>query len=190
MTEHPEAAFSKLEALLEYDVGLVGRLAQSVSQIQEVLKYVELLGVKSKILIAPLGCAKEKICRGGLTFSYQIEGTRELLAAGGRYDSLLSKFAQQDTGESKLTHAVGFGLAWDVLTEKMITFYVDSLERKKGKKTPAPEDDVPGIWRAKRVSHEPTSPSRARFCLKRNGSCQIDELELPSAIHGQMVNGH
>lgn len=163
VTEHPEAAFSKLEALLEDDVGLVGRLAQPVSHIQEVLKYLELLGVKSKILVAPLGCAKEKICRGGLTFSYQIEDTRELLAAGGRYDSLLSKFAQQDSAEPKLTHAVGFGLAWDVLTEKMISYYVDSLKRQKGRKNPAPEDDVPGIWRAKRVSHQPTFLLWPRF---------------------------
>lgn len=77
-----------------------------------------------------------------------------MLAAGGRYDSLLNKFAQQDNAEPRLRHAVGFGLAWDGLTERMVDFYLDSVKAKKGKK--ASEDEVAGIWRAKRVSKEYT----------------------------------
>lgn len=152
-----ELAISRMEDLFKDEPTLLKRLAKPVAHTKEVLKYLHMMGGQCRVLMAPLGCAKEKICRGGFTFSFQVVGTRKLLAAGGRYDRLIGKFASHDNTDPTLSHAVGFGLSWDELTQLMYEFYRDSFKGKKAKLTNA---EFSGIWKAKRCdvlvyTHDP-----------------------------------
>lgn len=109
------------------------------------VEYTKRFDVKNKIYINPLGSLNEKFCKGGVVFSCLFDRkTRDVFAAGGRYDSLVREHQHKTGSDSEARHAVGFNLAW----EKMARFPKASA---KGFLKKA-EEDIHGIWNTKRVS--------------------------------------
>lgn len=72
---------------------------------------------------------------------------RDVLAAGGRYDSLVRQYRPKMGNQSEDRHAVGFSLTSEKLSASMKKFH------KTGSKSflKKSEDDISGIWTTKRV---------------------------------------
>lgn len=146
-------AMKTLSIYLEED-GHYARALGAIEHMAEVMKLVNLLGVKSRVLVAPLGCTREEFCRRSLTFSCQNETDNSIIAAGGRYDSLIEKFVNPLTKNKRL-HGVGFNLDWDKLTENMVIHLEMAMKRsqKSSKVAAIPlRAQVSGLWTSKRVS--------------------------------------
>ena len=112
---------------------------------RDVIEYTKRFDVRSKIYINPLSSLKEKFCKGGVIFSCLYDKkTRDVFAAGGRYDSLIREHRHRTAGHSEERHAVGFNLAW----EKMARLPKASA---KGFLKKA-DEEMHGVWNTRRVS--------------------------------------
>lgn len=89
-----------------------------LNHISKVLNFLQPLEVTRNVVLSPLSNYNYAFYRGGIMFQavYNDGSTRSMIAAGGRYDNLISYFARPS--EQKTSHmkrAVGFNLAWETM---------------------------------------------------------------------------
>lgn len=107
------------------------------------------MGINCKVFINPLGSLKEKFYRGGVLFQVLYDGkSKDVFAAGGRYDSLIRQHRPRIGNQSELNHAVGFSLAWEKLSTSMARFQKGSGSKNYLKKM---DEELQGIWSTRRV---------------------------------------
>lgn len=103
------------------------------------------LGVTRKIYIAPLSNYNDNFYKGSIMFQAVIEEKQQknILAAGGRYDSLIAKYRQLALDARVTVGAVGFNFALDKVIDMMIS-YRDSQLRKltKHSRATVPDDSL------------------------------------------------
>lgn len=74
--------------------GARSRLQQAFDEIQQVIRYTKALGVSRAILLRPTIQRRAEAHRGGIMFEcVRRDKRRDIIALGGRYDSLLEHFA-------------------------------------------------------------------------------------------------
>ncbi|KAK2628512.1 hypothetical protein QTJ16_001615 [Diplocarpon rosae] len=140
--ETPNKAFSKLKTMFDR-TGIFERSSSAIAHLRDVIEYTKRFDVHSKIYINPLASLNEKFCKGGVIFSCLFDRKiRDVFAAGGRYDSLISEHRHKTGSHSEVRHAVGFNLAW----EKMARLPKASA---KGSSKKA-EEEIHGVWSTKR----------------------------------------
>ncbi|PNY27719.1 Serine/threonine-protein kinase gcn2 [Tolypocladium capitatum] len=112
----PNKAFSKLNKLFE-GTDMYRRASPTIAHIKEVVEYTKRFGVSIKIYVNPLNSIREDFCLGGLLFSCinDKKVSRDVFAAGGRYDYLIKEQRPKIGGRYDERHAVGFNLAWEKL---------------------------------------------------------------------------
>lgn len=118
----------------------------------DVLSWMKRYDVNMKAYINPLGAPNERYYKGGIMFACVRESTkslqkRDVIAAGGRYDSLVREFRPRMTTQSEDRHVVGFSLGWERLTMMM----AKSRERSDKKFLKRTEEEPEGQWSARRV---------------------------------------
>lgn len=92
------------------------RATPTIAHLKEVAEYCKRLDVSTKIYINPLSSLKEGFYTGGILFSCLYDKkSKDVFAAGGRYDSLIREQRLKTGGQSHERHAVGFSLAWERL---------------------------------------------------------------------------
>lgn len=114
----PAKTFSKLKTLFGA-TDFYQKASPTIAHLKEVYEYCKVLGVKTKIYISPLYSVNEAFFRGGLMFSCVFDKkVRVVLAAGGRYDSLIKEHRHK-AGSSLMgeRHAVGVSLPWEKLAQ-------------------------------------------------------------------------
>ena len=132
--------------------------SEYLPQVQDILaqmiglgQYCQRLGVKHRVYFSPLSNFNEKFYKNSIMFQCLFDTKkRDVLAAGGRYDSLVAEHAPRTTGTDALphAHAVGFNLAWDTIVSSMMRYQRESggsAFLKKGE-----EVDSQGIWATRR----------------------------------------
>lgn len=90
--EPPMKAFPKLLSLFSSAPALVkARLDCGIKALQAIIEIAALLSVQRDVLISPLGSVNAKFYDDGMLFQCVLErkATRVVIAAGGRYDSLI-----------------------------------------------------------------------------------------------------
>ncbi|OAA36278.1 Serine/threonine-protein kinase, GCN2 [Metarhizium rileyi] len=111
----PNKVLSKLKALFEGS-DLYQRAVSTMAHLKEVAEYCKRLGVTSKLYVSPLNSLRENFFMGGIMFSCVYDRkTRDVFAAGGRYDYLIKEQRPKIGGSFEERHAVGFSLAWERL---------------------------------------------------------------------------
>lgn len=94
------------------------KVDDSLNYVAKVLSFLKPLEVSRNIVLAPLSNYNSAFYKGGIMFQavYDDGSNRNLIAAGGRYDNLISYFARpsavQNSGRKR---AVGFNLAWETI---------------------------------------------------------------------------
>jgi eukaryotic translation initiation factor 2-alpha kinase 4 len=152
LVDTPVKAFQRLKTIFE-GTDTFERASPAIAHLNEVISYLKRLDVCSKVFINPLGTYKENFYRGGILFSCLFDTKhRDVLAAGGRYDSLVRQYRPKMGSQSEDRHAVGFSLTSEKLSASMKKFH------KVGSKSflKKVDDDVSGIWTTKRVSSTAT----------------------------------
>ncbi|EEU44810.1 uncharacterized protein NECHADRAFT_71976 [Fusarium vanettenii 77-13-4] len=111
----PNKTFSKLKTLFEGS-DMYQRASPTIAHLKEVIEYCKRLGVGTKVYINPLNSLKEGFYTGGILFSCLYDKkTKDVFAAGGRYDQLIKEHRPRIGGQFGERHAVGFSLAWERL---------------------------------------------------------------------------
>lgn len=139
--DSPDKAVPRLKTLFE-GADYINRSQATFEHLRRVIEHTKAFGVKRKIYISPLSSLNEKFYRGGILFQCLFDTKcRDVLAAGGRYDSLIEEHRPRIKGQFSGCRAVGMNLGWDRLVSSMARFM-----RKEGKsgsaflKKPAEEE--------------------------------------------------
>lgn len=164
-----EKAFRRLRALFNGS-GVADRANIVFAHIEAVIGYLERFGVTGKIYVNPLGTWNDKFYRGGIVFQCLVESNKKgVLAAGGRYDSLIQRHRPAVRGTTEEPHAVGFNMALETLFAGMSRHQKNSkLQQEKG------EDDNLGIWAARRCDVLVASFSKS--ALRTHGLTVLQDL--------------
>ncbi|KAK2602583.1 hypothetical protein N8I77_009101 [Diaporthe amygdali] len=141
----PAKTFSKLKTLFG-NTDIYQKASSTIAHLKEVYEYCKVLGVKTKIYISPLYSVNEAFFRGGLMFSCVFDKkVRVVLAAGGRYDSLIKEHRHKaGSGLVGERHAVGVSLPWEKLAQ------VPARSGGKAFLKKAAEEEVHGLFSGKR----------------------------------------
>jgi translation initiation factor 2-alpha kinase 4 len=141
----PNKSFNRLKTLFD-GTDILRRVAPTLAHLKEVHEYAKRMGVGTKIYICPLNSLKEDFYMGGILFSCLYDKkTRDVFAAGGRYDSLIRDNRPKMGGQVQERHAVGFSLAW----ERLARIPKHGSNKAFLKKT---EQDAHAIFNVRRVS--------------------------------------
>lgn len=112
-----EAAKKRLHKVM-VDSPYLRKVDESMLHISKVINYLRPLDVTRNVIIAPLCSYNSGFYRNGIMFQavYDNGSCRSLVAAGGRYDSLISYFSRPSGDKRHNTQrAVGFNLAWETI---------------------------------------------------------------------------
>ncbi|EDO18670.1 hypothetical protein Kpol_1055p25 [Vanderwaltozyma polyspora DSM 70294] len=94
------------------------KIDESLLYITKVLNFLKPFEVTRNVVISPLSNYNSAFYKGGIMYQavYDDGTNRNLVAAGGRYDSLISYFARPSDEKSNIVQrAVGFNLAWETI---------------------------------------------------------------------------
>lgn len=113
-----EAAKKRLRKLM-VDSPHLRKIEEALSYISKVINLLKPFEVTRNIVIAPLSNYNSAFYKGGIMFQavYDDGSSRNLVAAGGRYDNLINYFARPSSDKNTGTarRAVGFNLAWETI---------------------------------------------------------------------------
>ena len=109
-------------------------LESGLSHLTELVRYTESFGVHKKMHLSPLGSVNSHCYEGGMLFQCVLErkGSHMVVAAGGRYDSLIS--AYQPPATSRLASSSG-AVGVSIGLEPIINIMARAYESRSGKKT-------------------------------------------------------
>ena len=135
----PDEALGRVRSLFA-KTDYASRMKPIAAHIQEVVSNAKIRGVRTKMFVCPLGCAKDKFYQSGIMFQCVLNAKgRDVLAAGGRYDQLIAQ--NKPIGRKEFTgcHAVGMSLAFDRLVHSIAQLqkktHKQSATRKKNIKS-------------------------------------------------------
>lgn len=112
-----EAAKKRLQKAMT-DSPFWGKVESSLLHISKVLNFLKPLDVTRNVVLAPLTNYNSGFYKGGIMFQavYDDGSSRNLVAAGGRYDTLIAYFSRPSGERANNTQrAVGFNLAWETI---------------------------------------------------------------------------
>ncbi len=92
-------------------------IGSAFEEIENTIAYARILGISLPIKVKPTLFRSHEFYRNGIFFETVRRGKRDVIAAGGRYDSLLKHFRgpKGTSGPSRDLHAAGMSIAIDRL---------------------------------------------------------------------------
>ncbi|KAL9074515.1 MAG: hypothetical protein Q9157_004374 [Trypethelium eluteriae] len=144
----PAKAFARIKSLFD-GTDYLEKTVPIFAHISIVTDYMKRLGIHRKTYVAPLSSFNEKFYRGGFMFQCIFDKkTKDVLAAGGRYDHLIAEHRSKLQGYGSSYHAVGMNLGWDRLITSMARYQKDVSKPGFLKKSAESErTEVPTIRR-------------------------------------------
>lgn len=145
----PEKCFIRLQQIFAGSEYLI-RMQSIFTHISGLAEYIKRLGVKRNVYCSPLSTFNYSFYRAGVMFQCIYDTKRRaVLAAGGRYDSLIEEHrlpSSTTTSRSRI-HAVGTNIAWDRLVASMAKYHKQpgSGFLKKGE-----DVEIAGLWASRR----------------------------------------
>ena len=115
----PERTLKRLQVILKTSpyVEVIGEVFTKVS---ELVEYLNRFGMRRKIYFSPLSSVNEKFYRSNIMFQCLFDGRkRDIFAAGGRYDSLISGQQPHPLNTCAARHGVGANIAWERIVMSM-----------------------------------------------------------------------
>jgi translation initiation factor 2-alpha kinase 4 len=118
----PEKAFAKVRTLLDAAGSrLTAKLDSGIKHIRNVLQNLSHLGLHQKIYVSPLGSFNAKYYDNGILVQcvHERKSTKDVIAAGGRYDSLIAAQRASDASHTA-QGAVGISIGLDRLVANIL----------------------------------------------------------------------
>ncbi|KAI9807305.1 MAG: hypothetical protein M1833_000048 [Piccolia ochrophora] len=142
----PHKAFEKLRQLF-HGTDYVEKSAPIFAHLNTVAGYADEFNIQRKIYVSPLSSFNDKFYRGGILFQCLFDSkSKDVFAAGGRYDRLIEDHRPTRQGQPAPCRAVGFSLGWEKLFTSMSRFQ-KSTSKAFLKKT---ADEIKGQWISRR----------------------------------------
>ncbi|KAK4995059.1 eukaryotic translation initiation factor 2-alpha kinase [Elasticomyces elasticus] len=142
--ETPDKAIGRLKELLGHS-SHVKRTEAALNRLKDLVACLKAFGIGRKIYVCPLSSFNERFYAGGILFQCVLEKkNRDVLAAGGRYDSLVQ--AHRSKGVPPCS-AVGVSFAFDRLVASMVRYQKSALSPAYLKKNT--EDSSLARWNAR-----------------------------------------
>jgi len=148
--ETPENCLPKLLSIFEGSQ-YIPQVQKIFTQIVGLAEYCHRLGVKRKIYLSPLSNFNESFYRDGIMFQCIFDTKkRDVLAAGGRYDSLIEEYRPRtvDNETTLIAHGVGINIGFDTIVSSMVRHLKDSGGSAFLKKSE--ESEHPSAWLTRR----------------------------------------
>lgn len=121
--DHPEQAFLRFQNLLAGS-DYVSRLQHIFMHLSGMYEFCKRFGIQRKIYICPLSCLNHRFYTGAIAIQCIFDNKkRDVLAAGGRYDSLIKSHLPNVSGADVTSgppRAVGISIAWDRIVASMV----------------------------------------------------------------------
>lgn len=120
--ESSDKAFKRLRTLFDRGKPQVrSRSEEAIGQLRQILSNVGVVGISRKVYIAPFGCFNAKFYATGVMFQAILEKKkhRQVIAAGGRYDSLIESYQTGNAAGSVRQGAVGVCIGIDNLVSHL-----------------------------------------------------------------------
>ncbi|KAI9791960.1 MAG: hypothetical protein M1816_003229 [Peltula sp. TS41687] len=115
-------AFNKIRDIFSDDK-YIDRCSTIFTHITAFASYAKHFKVHRRIYLSPLSSYNDKFYSGGLLFQCLFDGkSKDVFAAGGRYDRLIEDHRPRIHNQPNSCHAVGFSLGWDKLWTSMNRF--------------------------------------------------------------------
>lgn len=160
-----EGTRTRLRKLM-IDSLLFNKIDTYLSYLSKVMSYLKSFGVCGNVLLSPLSNYNASFYKGGIMFqAVNDDKRRSIIAAGGRYDNLISYLARPSGGKTYTQHAVGFNLACErIFTSMRSILKVDGSRRTKTKKTSFHKDYESSVdWKPRRCDVLVTSLSSSMW---------------------------
>jgi eukaryotic translation initiation factor 2-alpha kinase 4 len=146
-TDTPERILQRLQAVME-GTDFVDRLGPIFARLNALTSYIQGFEVKRKVYINPLSSLNDKFFQGSILFQCIFDRKhRDVFAAGGRYDHLITEFSPKAVSTRPQAHAVGFNLSLDRLSRSMFD-YINNSRRAYVKNV---DNDAFAQWRNRKV---------------------------------------
>jgi translation initiation factor 2-alpha kinase 4 len=143
----------------------------TLAHLKEVSEFCKRFGVRTKMYVVPLWSWNEVFFSGGIMFSCVFDKrSKEIFAAGGRYDGLIKEHRPRINTHFEERHAVGFGFNWERLGQvpKPAGSGKALLRRQTA-------EEAQGIFTTKRVSN-PQKGQRTQACFPKTEYADISRL--------------
>lgn len=135
-----DKAIPRLKTLL----GESEHLQSVFTHVEAVILYLRRFKCTRKVYISPLSSVNESFYRGNLFFQCIFDTpSKEVFAAGGRYDRLIEIYNAGSKPQGDSAHAVGFHFNWDRLCNSMARFQRAAAKSKAKKKTQQQAHEIP-----------------------------------------------
>jgi len=148
--ETPESCLTRILTIFE-GTQYVPQIHKLFTQMIGLFEYCQRLGIKRKIYLSPLSNFNESFYRDGIMFQCIFDTKkRDVLAAGGRYDSLIEEYRPR-TGSNEdnlIAHGVGINIGFDTIVSSMIRHLKDSGGSAFLKKSD--DTEHPSAWLTRR----------------------------------------
>lgn len=156
----PAEAFVNLRRLFENALPRVkAKCEQAIEELRQIVDYAHKFEITRKIFIAPISCFKVSFYATGVIFQVAVEKKnndskdrrRKVLAAGGRYDSLIRDH-QVSNGTATNQGAVGIAIAVDPIVDMLIPRQPKQHKDNRDKYLKDPQGPVPSSQLPKRCN--------------------------------------
>ncbi|EMC97155.1 hypothetical protein BAUCODRAFT_32896 [Baudoinia panamericana UAMH 10762] len=129
--ENPEKAFIRLRAISTKGSKQVqARIESAIASLEATMSYASQLSLKHRIYVVPLSSVNAKFYAGGMLFQCVLERkTNAVLAAGGRYDSLVQAHRDRSTVRA-CEGAVGVSIGLDAIVTHMVKYGKGHSDRR------------------------------------------------------------
>ncbi|SSD60148.1 related to Serine/threonine-protein kinase GCN2 [Saccharomycodes ludwigii] len=115
-----------------------GKMEESLNHLSKILNFLKQFGVNRHIVISPLSNYNFAFYKNGVMFQavYDDGRLKQLIATGGRYDSLISLITRPSGGKTKnIKRPVGFNLAWETMFYVVSNYFKLASGRKIKKRS-------------------------------------------------------
>lgn len=145
-----DGAKKRLHKLM-MDSQLLLKVDESLGYLAKVLNFLKPLDVNRNVVVSPLSNYNSFFYKGGSMFQavYDDGSSKHMIAAGGRYDNLISYFARPSGKKSNALRAVGFNLAWETIFG-ITQSYFKLASGKRAKKRSQYLKDTENDWKPSR----------------------------------------
>lgn len=137
------SVMSKLEPLFKDAHESVQRVVkESGEKLKVLVSQLRILGVSNKIVLVPLLSYNSHYYKGGIVFQVAGGSKRKLdvVAAGGRYDHLISSFQHPSLSSSKRLLAVGVNIALQKIIHHVAVEQTEQLRQWAARKNDSSEN--------------------------------------------------
>lgn len=146
----PDKAFTRLQGIFKGS-GHLPKVQSIFVHVSGLFEYMKRFGVRHKAFFSPLSSFNSQFYRDAVMFQCLFDTKKkDILAAGGRYDSLIEDYRPRASTFRRSLHAMGTNIAWDRLVSAMARHQKSAANTFLKRDDATTTAEAPGAWTQRR----------------------------------------